>query len=135
MVADCKYIPESRLALVEQALLSLQTRLVTKPTSTRPGTAPRTGRIDASAEEDRADAAFRGDGGFNGGGGARGGTGSAASASGLPPSSMENVDEYLELMYEEGEGKVPRDMKLWWILPRDLLTVEKKCQTILVCQA
>jgi len=109
VVADCKYIPSKNLGLVEQALLSLQSRVLTA--------------------HGRSSSSIGNGGGAAGGGGGRGAFGMGGISSGevladprdgrdrggggggaverLPPASMSSIDEYLELMYEENvETKV-----------------------------
>ena len=121
VVSDCKYIPSSRLGLVEQALLSLQSRVLASGAyaSSSGGRAD-----DRGAERDRGGGDRVRDGGRDGsgrsgkersgadrggGGGGGGGPRGEADDAGmnpLLPASLGSVDEYLELMYEDGEGKV-----------------------------
>jgi len=109
VVADCKYIPSKNLGLVEQALLSLQSRVLTAhgrsgPSSNNVGGAggggggrSALGMGGVSSGEVLADPREGRDRGGGGGG----------AAERLPPASMSSIDEYLELMYEENiETKV-----------------------------
>ena len=120
VVADCKYIPSKNVGLVEQALLSLQSRVLAAQGRSASGggisgvsSSSGSGQHGGGAEAAASRAAARGgssgevradprDGRDRGGGAV-----AAGLPPGLPPASLSSVDEYLELMYEDqAEAKV-----------------------------
>jgi hypothetical protein len=122
VVADCKYIPSKNVGLVEQALLSLQSRVLAAQGRSASGggisgvsssSSSSSGQHGGGAEAAASRAAARGESsgevradprdGRDRGGGAV----AAGLPPGLPPASLSSVDEYLELMYEDqAEAKV-----------------------------